>query len=348
MGRWVVPMDAGASRWPSSARALRAYYWESWFRASENTGPGKQTSHYDSTSIHSASQAHVQILSEIFGHWAALEEDAPRKACLVYQLWCSAVVFTPIAWSRVNACLPDGQTTRRKSRRRMALPWENSEIHSDDGMDCSDDDDDRIKGMKMGRVAPRIDYIYEAIQKLRQMMLIPMPALEHLTLNTTFPTWVVSTPMHKAKGGRHRHLAIHTLSMHGMRDFQLGGILETIHPFLCLEILHFSSISTRAIKPSPSFQPITLPNVTTFTMGNNATIFASLTLPNLQMVFDGELSKDGQEIAVNLLSDLFERGTNLRSLTLSFAPNLQMLQHILRLLTSNSSIVVFICNSSCK
>jgi hypothetical protein len=80
--------------------------------------------------------------------------------------------------------------------------------------------------------------------------------------------------------------------------------------------------------------PIILPRLTSLTVGDDINILASLTLPKLQaLILDKELSKDGRKSLVGLLSDIFERGTNLQCLTISFAPIpnqkfSQILQHI--------------------
>ncbi|KAJ7492272.1 hypothetical protein FB451DRAFT_1165399 [Mycena latifolia] len=125
----------------------------------------------------------------------------------------------PIAWSRVNICLPDGQT--RKSRRRLGsrilnpayltlttivLKKTMPEISLDLWLFGF-----RVPAIPSWSIVPRVDYIYQAIQHLSPhfpkikelelnvetslftlnsmigMLLEPAPALEHLTLSTVYP-----------------------------------------------------------------------------------------------------------------------------------------------------------------
>ncbi|KAJ7459053.1 hypothetical protein B0H11DRAFT_177360 [Mycena galericulata] len=133
--------------------------------------------------------------------------------------------------------------------------------------------------------------------------------------------------MPKVTGGRRPHLALHALTLDDLPIFTVGALLDTTEPFLCLETLVITSSSwlasqnasdhsgTCTVHPHPRM--IILPALTRFTVGRDPDILANLTLPNLQtLILDKQLHNDKK--VVKLLSDLFERGTNLRSLTLSF------------------------------
>ncbi|KAJ7922778.1 hypothetical protein B0H13DRAFT_2267297 [Mycena leptocephala] len=205
------------------------------------------------------------------------------------------------------------------------------------------------------------------LSQVLDMLLDPTPALEHLTLSVTqrnsFEVGIADDstivkgfwnflkksprlrsltlskcllgPMPTATGGRRSHLVLQTLTLHDTHLFTLGAVLQTIEPFLCLETLIFTSSLGCLTKMSTSrVHPIILPRLTSLTVGDDINILASLTLPKLQtLILDKELSKDGRKSLVGLLSNLFERGTNLQCLTISFAaiPNQkfsQILQHI--------------------
>ncbi|KAJ7657997.1 hypothetical protein B0H17DRAFT_1145783 [Mycena rosella] len=179
-------------------------------------------------------------------------------------------------------------------------------------------------------------------------MLPPLRALEHLTLSANFwnhtirmfgfnpedftsltLTKCILGPMPTAKNsGTHPHLTIRELTLNNIQKFTLDQVLETIEPFLCLESLTFT-ICIAASLSKHSTRSITLPTLTTFTVGHNPNILANLTLPKLEtLILDQELPVGDQTDAGNLLSDLFGRGRNLRHLTLSFTPTRQILQHL--------------------
>jgi hypothetical protein len=85
----------------------------------------------------------LQILSEICGHWASVDSDAPWKASLVCRLWRAAVLSTPEAWSQVDICFP----VERLKRRTGGGTSESSNTGSDsdgnsDGDSDGDSDDD--------------------------------------------------------------------------------------------------------------------------------------------------------------------------------------------------------------
>ncbi|KAJ6575480.1 hypothetical protein B0H19DRAFT_645339 [Mycena capillaripes] len=141
-------------------------------------------------------------------------------------------------------------------------------------------------------------------------------------------------PMPTTKQGRHTHSALRTLTLDDAHMFLLDGVLKMIEPFLCLETLAFTSSIGCLTKTSAKIHPIILPRLTSLTVGDEIHMLASLTLPKLQtLVLDKELSKDGRKTLDSLLSNLFERGTDLQKLTISFAPIpkqllFQVLRHI--------------------
>jgi hypothetical protein len=139
--------------------------------------------------------------------------------------------------------------------------------------------------------------------------------------------------------GPQNHLALQTLTLNDTHVFELGPVLETIRSFMCLETLTFTSTVGCITAISTAVHPLILPTLTTLTVGDDIHILASLTLPKLQtLILDKELPKDGRKNLVILLSNLLERGTNLRSLTMSYALILhpkfrQILLHIPALVT---------------
>ncbi|KAJ7724243.1 hypothetical protein B0H16DRAFT_1596854 [Mycena metata] len=192
----------------------------------------------------------------------------------------------------------------------------------------------------------------------------PAPALEHLTLSIIkhreelgpteeltivkgFWNFLKQTPRLRSlklskcllgpmppATGPQLHLKLRSLSLDGAHLFGLHTVLKTIQPFLCLEELAFTSSVPCLIRSNAGVHPITLPTLVTLAIDDDINILANFTVPKLRsLILDKYLSKDDKRSLPGLLSNLFERGTDLRSLTISFAPItkdkfVQIFQHI--------------------
>ncbi|KAF8215807.1 hypothetical protein K438DRAFT_611125 [Mycena galopus ATCC 62051] len=97
-------------------------------------------------SFFATGQVHLQILSEIYGHWVKVDRDAPWKAALVCRLWRTAVMSTPKA-CLVNICFPVEKVPKRGPKTIEKVPCDEDEsdvepynVDSED--DCVEEDDD--------------------------------------------------------------------------------------------------------------------------------------------------------------------------------------------------------------
>ncbi|KAJ7651576.1 hypothetical protein DFH06DRAFT_1331528 [Mycena polygramma] len=178
-----------------------------------------------------------------------------------------------------------------------------------------------LEHLSLSTVVPRIDLDGRNSERLTVMefwnFLRQTSRLRSLTLSKCLRLGPMPTPL----VGRHRHLAIQTLTLDDAHTLALNTLLKMIEPFLGLETLIFTSNIDCLTTLTTSDYPITLPALTSLTVGDEIYMLASLTLPKLQtLILDKKMPKDGRQGLLGLLSDLFERGTDLRSLTISFAP----------------------------
>ncbi|KAJ6469597.1 hypothetical protein C8R47DRAFT_1325511 [Mycena vitilis] len=191
-----------------------------------------------------------------------------------------------------------------------------------------------LEHLSLSTVVPRIDLDGRNSERLTIMefwnFLRQTSCLRSLTLSKCLRLAPMPTPL----VGRHRHLAIQTLTLDDAHTLALNSLLRMVEPFLGLETLIFTSNIDCLTRIPTSVHPITLPALTSLTVGDEIHMLASLTLPKLRiLILDKKLPKDGRQNLFGLLSDLFERGTDLGSLTISFAPIAddkfsQILQHI--------------------
>ncbi|KAK7063919.1 hypothetical protein R3P38DRAFT_3249499 [Favolaschia claudopus] len=334
-------------------------------------------------SFFAAAQIHMQILSEICCHWAAVDFDAPWKATLVCHLWRAAVLSSPKAWSIVNVCFPPAY--EKKPPKQKNLPW-GTDSGSED--DCIEEDSDappkprpwalwlaRARGSDLVvrifcGICPRVDLIYSAIRLLSShagkikvlevdsnsvvmtmaqvfsMFDCATLALKSLSLSINLRPFQRLLKMREDSGvvdgfwnfltksphlrsltlsgcvlgsegasfrGRQNQLGLKTLIMENPHRFRLHPVLETIRPFICLEILILDISVVDRDTNSPT---LILPTLKTF-VGHDEHILGSLTLPKLEnLTFHTESSTDD---LVTVLAELFERGTNLQNLTLAHA-----------------------------